>query len=190
MIDLPELNPPPTTLFDALQNRRSRRAFSGEPLTLDELGLLLWSAHGITGPDGRRTAPSAGHTDPQQLLAVTPDGTYRYLAEGHRLETRFEGDQRPALAAAARGDERFLLAGAILAIVVEPGRTAVRYGERTARYQAMGAGHTAQNVLLQAEALGLAAFPVGSFDDALVLEVLDLEEGLLPLYLLSIGRPA
>jgi SagB-type dehydrogenase family enzyme len=188
MIELPELSPSQATLFDVLRSRRSRRTFSGEPLTPGELGLLLWAAHGITGPDGRRTVPSAGHTDPQEVLAVTPEGTYRYLADEHRLETRFAGDQRPALAAAARGDERFLKAGAILAIVADPERTALRYGPRTARYQAMGAGHTAQNVLLQAEALGLSAFPVGAFDDALVLEVLELDETLLPLYLLPIGR--
>lgn len=190
MINLPELSPPAATLFAALQGRRSRRAFSGEPLTPEELGLLLWAAHGVTGPEGRRTAPSAGHTDPQQVLAVTPDGTYRYLAESHQLEPCFDGDRRALLAISARDDERLLRAGAILAIVAEPQRTAARYGDRTARYQAMGAGHTAQNVLLQAEALGLAAFPVGAFDDAGVLTALGLPDDLLPLYLLPVGRPA
>jgi len=190
MIDLPDPTDTPITLHEALRGRRSRRDFSGEPLTPDEVGLLLWAAHGITGPDGRRTAPSAGNTDPQDVFAVTPEGTYRYLAEAHRLEVRHEGDLRADLSAAARDDERFEKAGAILVIVATPERTAVRYGDRTPRYVALGAGHTAQNVLLQAEALGLAAYPVGAFADDRVLAVLGLPAGLLPLYLIPIGRPA
>jgi nitroreductase len=52
----------------------------------------------------------------------------------------------------------------------------------------MEAGHVAQNVLLQATALGLAATVVGAFDDSEVGEVLELRQGEEPLYLVAIGR--
>ena len=54
----------------------------------------------------------------------------------------------------------------------------------------MGLGHAAQNVLLQAEALGLAAYPVGAHDVEGVASLLNLPAGCLPLYLVPIGRPA
>jgi nitroreductase len=58
------------------------------------------------------------------------------------------------------------------------------------RYVLMEAGHAAQNVLLQAVALGLGAVPVGAFGDDPVQELLQLPTDHLPLYLLPIGRPA
>jgi nitroreductase len=63
-----------------------------------------------------------------------------------------------------------------------------RYGERgVERYVHMDAGHAAQNVLLQAEALDLGAAPIGAFSDTSVRRVLGIE--LEPLYLIPIGRP-
>jgi hypothetical protein len=44
-------------------------------------------------------------------------------------------------------------------------RTVKKYGTRGRRYVELEAGHAAQNVLLQAVALGLAAVPIGGFDD-------------------------
>ncbi|MFO7947558.1 MAG: nitroreductase family protein [Armatimonadota bacterium] len=45
-------------------------------------------------------------------------------------------------------------------------------------------------VLLQVEALDLAAVPVGAFRDADVADVLDLADGERPLYLIPVGHPA
>lgn len=69
-------------------------------------------------------------------------------------------------------------------------RTEGRYGTRAERYVALEAGHAAQNVLLQAVALGFAALPVGAFDDRRVQEVLNLPGGHRPLYLIPVGLPA
>ena len=52
------------------------------------------------------------------------------------------------------------------------------------------AGHVAQNVLLGAVALDLAAVPVGAFDDERVRLALDLPNGEEPLYLVAVGHPA
>jgi SagB-type dehydrogenase family enzyme len=68
-------------------------------------------------------------------------------------------------------------------------RLVVKYGEgRSPRYAYLEAGHAAQNVLLQAEALGLGSVAVGAFVDERVRDVLHLPKDHAPLYLLPIGR--
>jgi nitroreductase len=51
----------------------------------------------------------------------------------------------------------------------------------------MEAGHAAQNVHLQAEALGLGSVAVGAFDDAAVSTTLSLPQNLEPLYMVTVG---
>ena len=51
-------------LASAIEERQSRRKFNPEPLTLDELSMLLWATQGVRGKvDDRtfRTVPSAGN---------------------------------------------------------------------------------------------------------------------------------
>jgi SagB-type dehydrogenase family enzyme len=191
---MPDLPPPllagPMSLEEALGRRRSRRDFTGEPLSPAELGQLLWAAHGLTGPDGRRTAPTAGNTLPHEVYAVTPGGAFRYDGAAHRLEETSPADLRAPLSAVTRNDEHILRAGAIIVLAAVTSRTAARYAERADRYVAMSLGHAAQNVLLQAEARGLSAYPVGAHDPEGVARLLSLPEGYLPLYMIPVGRPA
>jgi nitroreductase len=56
------------------------------------------------------------------------------------------------------------------------------------RYADMEAGHAAQNISLQAVALGLGAVMVGAFDDAEVRRIVALPADEEPLYLIPIGR--
>jgi nitroreductase len=53
----------------------------------------------------------------------------------------------------------------------------------------MEAGHAAQNVLLEATALGLGAVPIGAFHDRSVHETLSLPKEEEPLYLIPVGHP-
>ncbi|MEE9371331.1 MAG: SagB/ThcOx family dehydrogenase, partial [Sedimentisphaerales bacterium] len=66
-------------------------------------------------------------------------------------------------------------------------RTTNRYGQRGMRYVYMEAGHAAQNVHLQAEALGLGSVAVGAFDDTSVSKVLSLPDKLEPIYMVVVG---
>jgi nitroreductase len=54
----------------------------------------------------------------------------------------------------------------------------------------MDIGHSAQNVYLQAEAMGLGTCAVGAFNDAHVKSTVDLKGQEVPLYLLPLGVPA
>jgi SagB-type dehydrogenase family enzyme len=178
------------TLEETLARRRSVREFKGEPLTLAELGQLLWAAQGVTNQYGFRTAPSAGALYPLEVYAVTHEGVYHYEPQGHWLTVHLAGDLRPALYEAALRQDPVLNAPVVFVITAVYGRTAAKYGaERSPRYVHLEAGHAAQNVLLQAVALNLGAVPIGAFYDERVREVLKLPSDQQPLYLIPVGRP-
>jgi SagB-type dehydrogenase family enzyme len=177
-------------LSAALNRRRSVRAFAPHALSLAALGQLLWAAQGVVDArDGVRTAPSAGALYPLVLYAATADGVFRYVVAGHALERVAASDLRPDLAAAALGQEEIAAAPCVLVIAAVLARTTRKYGERGVRYVHIEAGHAAQNVLLTATALGLAAYPVGAFEDGHVARLLRLGPREAPLYLVPVGAP-
>jgi len=183
------------SLERALHERRSIREFAKAPLTLEEVSQLLWAAQGITSRDGLRTAPSAGALYPLELYLVVgavthlDPGVYKYLPDGHKLMKVMAGDLRHQLATAALGQGSVADAAAALVFTAVEKRTTRKYGSRGMRYVHIETGHAAQNVFLQATALGLAAVVVGAFDDDRVGEVLNLPQGETPLYLMPVGRP-
>lgn len=180
-----------TPLHALVAARRSSRTFARAELGAAELGSLLWAGQGITSAAGGRAAPSAGALHPVTLSVVDAVAVWRYLPEGHSLRLAEAGDRRLRLAAAALGQAWVAEAPLTLAVTARPAVLAARYGDRAERYCTLEAGHVAQNVLLMATALDLAAVPVGAFDDELVLEVLGLGAEHLALYLLPVGpRPA
>lgn len=188
---------PPVTgavsLEEALAHRRSVREFVPGALTLDEISRLAWAAQGATKPEGR-TAPSAGATYPLEVYLVVGEvkglaaGVYRYRPGLHRLEVVADGDIRLPLAAAALGQQWVSRAALVVVIAAAFERTTARYGKRGERYVHMEAGHAAQNLLLEATALGLGATPVGAFSDAEVSRLLRLPGGETPLYLIPVGH--
>ena len=178
------------SLEEALAARRSVREFRREPLTDRELSQLLWAAQGITSPDGLRTAPSAGALYPLEVWVATASGFYHYEPRQHRLTRRLERDLRPDIHRAALMQEAILQAPVVLVIAAVYERTAQKYGEqRTPRYVHMEAGHSAQNLLLEAVALGLGGVLIGAFNDKEVARVLSLPADQKPLYLIPVGHP-
>ncbi|MEW6059799.1 MAG: SagB/ThcOx family dehydrogenase [Actinomycetota bacterium] len=178
------------SLEEALALRRSVREFTGATLTLEELSQLLWAAQGITAEWGGRTAPSAGALYPLEIYVATADGLCHYLPEGHRAEVLSHVDLRGPLAHAALDQSSVSDAPAVFVITAVFARTAAKYGERAERYVHLEAGHVAQNLLLEATALGLAGVPVGAFSDADVQQTLGLPSDHAPLYLVPIGHSA
>lgn len=177
------------SLEQTLRQRRSVRAFHEEPLSPLEIGQLLWAAQGITDPHGYRTAPSAGALYPLEVYVVSDNGVYHYLPAQHALATVVEGDRRAPLFEGAIHQDAVLEAPLTIVITADYRRTEQKYGrERSARYVHLEAGHAAQNVLLQAVSLGLAAVPVGAFRDGQVQSALGLPSDHQPLYLIPVGR--
>lgn len=178
-------------LAQAIERRRSVRSFKPAPLSREQVGMLLWSAQGVTCPvESLRAAPSAGATYPLELFVVEERGVHRYVGDRHRLKTVSTEDRRAGLAQAALGQAPIAEAPVNLVIAADYSRTKARYGERGRRYVHMETGHAAQNIHLQAVALGLASVPIGAFEDDAVSALLELPEALAPLYIIPVGyRP-
>jgi len=188
IVTLPEPNLDGSmSLEQSIASRRSWRDFRSEPLTLEQIGQLAWAAQGQDAKSKYRTVPSAGATYPLELFVVNEQGLFRYLLGKHALEKLAGQDLRSALATAAWGQEFIEAAPLTMVFAAEFDRTTRRYGKRGIRYVYMEAGHAAQNVHLQAEALGLGSVAVGAFDDASVSKVLSLPINFEPVYMVVVG---
>lgn len=188
LITLPEPNRKGSVpLEKAIAARRSKRNFSSKSLTPKQISQLCWAAQGQEAGGRYRTTPSAGATYPLELIIVTGDGLFHYLPAEHSLKKLTGLDLRNDLASAAWGQEFIEAAPLILVFTAEFSRTTNHYGERGIRYVYMEAGHAAQNVHLQAEALGLGSVAVGAFDDNSVSKVLSLPKNIEPIYMVTVG---
>jgi SagB-type dehydrogenase family enzyme len=177
-----------------LLKRRSVRSYSSAALSLEEISQLLWAAQGITAEGYLRTAPSAGALYPLEVYIVAAHvdglahGLYHYRPKRHELVLVKPGDLRRELAGPALGQDCVTSAAAIMLFAAVYARTSRKYGQRAARYVHMEAGHAAQNVCLQATALGLGAVTIGAFEDDEMKHVAALPEAHEPMCLLPLGR--
>lgn len=178
----------------AMHRRRSARNFARQPLRLAEASQLLWAAQGVTAPDGKRTAPSAGALYPLELYLVAGEisgldkGVYQYQPLEHALRRVADGDRRTALAATAFGQDWISEGAAVIVVAADYKRTTGKYGQRGIRYTHLEAGHAAQNISLQAVALNLGTVVVGAFDDDKVKKIVNMPGDEQPLSILPIGR--
>jgi len=156
------------TLEEALASRRSRRAYSSEPLSQESLSQMLWAAQGVTSEFGGRTAPSARSIYPYNLYVIVRDvsgiepGLYHYIAENHSIRPLISSDnlltgenEQPAVSSAPA----VLVYGAIY------DKTREKFaGDSAVQVTLQESGHIGQNVYLQAEASNLATNVVGGFN--------------------------
>jgi SagB-type dehydrogenase family enzyme len=184
------------SLEETIAWRRSIRHFTPEPISQPNLSQILWAAQGITDIQGRyRTAPSAGATYPLEVLVVCGlncitgigDGIYHYNIANHSLTRHYQGDIRLELARAALDEESIYQAPVNIIICALYERTTLRYGSRGERYVHIEAGHTGQNIYLQATALGLATVAIGAFHDEGIRKALQLDKPYKPLYIMPLG---
>lgn len=198
-IDLPEPSKTgETSLEETIEKRRSRRDFTSQALSLDQISQILWAAQGVTDEvRGFRAAPSAGALYPLEIYLVVKDqgveglgpGVYHYRPDGHRLQIRVKEDVYPDFVQACLGQAAISQAQASLVIAAEYERTTGKYGERGRRYVEIEVGHVGQNVYLQAEALGLGTCAIGAYQDEEVARILNLPEEQGPLYVMPFGHP-
>ncbi len=175
------------SLEKVISGRRSDRSLSGD-ITDEEISQILWAAQGITSKEGLRTVPSAGALYPLEIYSLTSKGVFRYLPSGHEIEVVKETDARIDVANAALR-QRFISKAPLVVVISAVFERVTRvYGKRGRRYVHVEVGHAAQNILLQATALGLKTTPVGAFDDESVKEAIGAPWDHVPLYIISIGR--
>ncbi len=179
------------SLEEAIAKRRSQRSFSKKELTLSQISQLLWAAQGITerrGGYSLRSAPSAGALYPMEIYALTKDGVYHYLPERHALEVLSESDLRGDLCNASLGQSSVSDAPLDIVICAVYDKVTFKYRERGKRYADIETGHIAQNIHLQAVALGLVSVPIGAFSDEEVKSILNLPADYVSLYIIPVGH--
>lgn len=182
------------SLEETLLKRRSVRDYAEVVLTLEEVSQLLWAGQGITESWGGRTAPSAGATYPLEMYLAVGNvqslvpGIYKYSPKKHELVKLSAEDVRGKLADAALSQDFVKEAPIDIVIAAAYERTTWRYGDRGIRYVHIEVGHAAQNICLQAVALGLATVPVGAYHDDRVKTIIGMPANEVPLYILPVGR--
>jgi SagB-type dehydrogenase family enzyme len=198
--------PPPVSLRlgdfslrQAIEQRRSLREYSGQPLSLEELSFLLWCTQGVQDAAGRctlRTVPSAGARHAFETLLLVnhvtglSPGLYRFLALDHALlEENRHPDVADRLVEACLG-QGFVKGAAVTFVwVAEVHRMTYRYGERGYRYLHLDAGHVCQNLYLAAEAIECGACAIAAFEDDEVNRVLGFDgESRFAIYLGAVGK--
>ena len=180
----------------AIKERRTIRDFRDRILSLAHVSQLLWAAQGITDPQrGKRAAPSGGALYPLDIYVLIGEngvekmeaGIYRYLPKEHSVSMISKGDHRKEIASASLGQMWMAKPPVLFIITAEYKRITGKYGERGIRYALIEVGHAAQNLFLQAEALGLGAGIVGAFNDSEVSRVAALPPKHEPLLIMPVG---
>lgn len=180
------------TLEATIARRRSVRDFRKKKLELAEISQLLWAAQGITkgeGLYGYRASPSAGAMYPMEIYAATEDGLFHYRPVKHDLVRCSDVDERKRLAKLSLDQSCISQAPLDLILCTVYSRVTSKYGKHGVMYTHIEVGHVAQNVHLQAVAMGLGSVPIGAFEEEKVAKALALPADHEPLYIIPVGHP-
>lgn len=183
-----------------LEQRRTTRDISDEPLPLQALANLLWAACGVNRPVGPfgvpgRTAGSASNSQEIDVYVALRSGAYRYDPLAHRLDPVYPGDLRsealiPIQAGfGSKGGVQLIYVADPSNLTHGPVAGAGQHDEETrTAYCYVDVGLVAGNVSFFAAAVGLAAWFHGC-DRAKLARHLGLRPEQRVLFAHSIGYP-
>jgi len=190
IIDLPKVKENvlrKVNILEIINNRKSRRSYSNENISLEELAFLLWSTQGVKDIRDNnyatiRTVPSAGARHPfETYLAINKveglkSGIYRYLPLTHQLLFMFEEENLEERISELSLGQKFAGSCAVTFIwSAIPYRGEWRYNLVAHKAMLLDAGHVCQNLYLACEAINcgtcaIAAYDQENFDDFLKLD--------------------
>ncbi|MCD4734226.1 SagB/ThcOx family dehydrogenase [bacterium] len=173
-----------TPLLEVINSRRSRRKFTDESLTLEELSYLLWCTRGVQkvfAPNiTLRTVPSGGARHPFDTYMLIErveglaKGLYRYQPLEHQLCLIYGGDDLYDSFNEALGNQGF--GGAVLFVwVAIPYRCEWRYSLIAHRGTSIDAGHIGQSLYLAAESIGCGTCTLAAFSQDKLNKLLQLD---------------
>ncbi len=191
-------------LIDAINNRRSRRVFTGETLTLEELSLLLWVTQGISelvkqdnskNMSSLRTTPSAGARHPFETYLLVnavegiPPGLYRYLPLEHKMCFMKANSNLIGQVHEACYRQYIKKSSVVFIWTVIPYRTEWRYDMMASKAIAQDSGHMCQNLYLACESIGAGTCAIGGYDQKKIDKVLGVDgEDEFTVYLAPVGK--
>lgn len=188
------------SLFDLVNSRASRRKFTGEKITLEELSYLLFVTYGVR--DKRipfrvlKTAPSAGNRHSIEITLIVLDvedlkpGIYRYTPMDHSIYKISSAENLIEKLNKGVRKQRFVINSAVVFLLSTiPYRTEWRYKEASHKVIALDAGHIGENLYLACEALGLGTCAIGAYDQDLIDELIEVDgEEEFTIYVFPVGR--
>ena len=151
-------------VFEAIKKRRSVRAYTSEEVSEEDVEKLLEAA---------RRAPSAGNIQPWEFVIVTHAETKRKLSDAALHQTFIEE------------------APVVIVVCADVARSSWGYGSRgTNLYCLQDTAAAIENMLLAAQALGLATCWVGAFREDDVAKVVNTPRNVRPVAIVPVGSPA
>lgn len=203
-IDLPKVtveNAPKADVFTAIVNRKSRRKFTEENLTLLELAFLLYSTQGLRFVNASRkysmrTVPSGGSRQPfETYLAINrvegiKPGIYNYDPLEHQLIYLKTPENMIKIVGDAASEQRFVGDCAVTFIwSCIPYRGEWRYHVAAHKTMLLDAGHVCQNLYIACEAISMGTCAIAAYDQKKFDELLDLDgENEFVVYLAPVGK--
>jgi nitroreductase len=157
-------------VFEAIKNRRSIRQFKPTPVSDEDLNTILEAA---------RFAPSWHNSQPWRFIVVKNQETKNRLSE--------------TIPDINRASKAVIQAPVVIALCAEPGKSGYIRGELVSdkgeTWYMFDVALAAQNLALEAHALGLGTLNVGYFDSVQASKVLELPEGIVMVELIPLGYP-
>lgn len=164
------------SLAKVIRQRESRRKYTSEPLSLEELSFLLWATQGLKSVDQnkvwtRRTVPSGGSRHPFETYLIVnrveglEPGVYRYLPIEHKLLLVNNKKRLPHQVSEACYEQTFVGESAVVFVwAAIPYRTEWRYSVIAYKDILVEAGHVCQNLYLACEAIGAGTCAILAYD--------------------------
>ena len=149
-------------VFEAIEKRRSIRVYMSEEVSEKDVERLIEAA---------RWAPSAGNIQPWEFVIVTNQETKRRLSAAALHQTFIEE------------------APVVIVVCADEARSSEGFGSRGARlYCLQDTAAATENMLLAAQALGLATCWVGAFHEDEVANVINAPRNVRPVAIVPVGR--
>lgn len=192
--------PNQSDLSDLMSHRKSVRSFSGKSVDFQTVVDLLWSAYGeclTKEGQSHRSIPSAGALYPLMIHVGLFSKTGELESGIYRVIYHQDGSVGFKLVSSdiLRFARAFLSPAGIQkgvhGVIVISGSFSVsnqKYGNRSMLYVPLEAGHSAQNILLEATRQNVATLEIGGFVDELLAKSIELPDEYHPLTLVAFGK--
>ena len=188
---------------DAIAQRQTRRRYTPESFSLEELSYLLWATQGVRetmkeGTITKRMVPSGGSRHPfetylmiNRVESVKP-GLYRYLPLEHQLVLIDDRKGLAELLAEACRKQMFVAEAAVSFFwTAIPYRTEWRYTVTSHKVIAIDAGHLCQNLYIAAESIGAGVCALAAHDRKRLDALLGVDgEDEFAIYVAAVGKSA
>ena len=171
------------SIIEIIKNRKSRRKYNNNKLSLTELSFLLWATQGLRDDHIRlRTVPSGGAVHPfetyiyiNRVDGIKP-GLYRYIPGEHALIfIKIIKNVKSKIIKAANNQKFVGDAAVVFMWTVLPKRGEWKYGILSHKLAAIDVGHLCQNLYIGTEAIDAGMCAVDAYDQKSADKLLEID---------------